>query len=239
MLENAQKFMKDLRKAVDLWSSRLTQTGKIILGAAIVGLVWIILQIINRIVGLVPRFSEINTFLGILAIVLNIAAVVLIVMVIAQIAFTYYTYQEAMKSHREMIVRGRRGGNRMEQMAGRRHRGSGQRKSARNTNMRVAPDVSADQINRHFPHRWLQKPSLVSDWKEIKEAGIFALEESPKEKIEILDAKEIGGGYYLGTWSGRFIPQRSIVTNKDGKPINYATLRHAKKQIPRSLSDAA
>ncbi|MEM7118343.1 MAG: hypothetical protein AAF614_38295 [Chloroflexota bacterium] len=237
MLENFQKFYKDLRKAIDLWSSRLTRTGKIILVAAIIGFVWLLLQTINGIFGIVPTLGELG--LGILAVILNIVAILLVAMVVAQIGFTYYTYQEAQKSHREMIVRGRRGGNRMEQMSGRRHRGSGQRKSARSANMRVAPDVSADQINRHFPHRWMKKPDLVAEWKDIKEAGIYALEETPKEKIEILDAKEIGGGFYLGTWSGRFVPQRSIVTNKAGKPINYATLRHAKKQIQRSLNDAS
>lgn len=235
MRKNLETFIKNLQKAIELWSSRLTQTGKIILGSAIVGFIWILLQIVNAIAGhVVPPFSEFG--LGWLAFILNLIAFTLVLMVVVQIAFTYYTYQEAMKSHREMIVRGRRGGSRMEQMAGRRTRASGQRRAANSANLRIAPDVSADQLNRHYPHRWYKKPTLVEDWKEIREPGIYALNSEPKQKIEVIDASDIGGGFYLGTWSGRFVPSRSIVTNKAGKPINFATMRHAKKQIPRSLT---
>lgn len=238
MRKNIETFIQNLRKAIELWSGRLTQTGKIILGAAIVGFVWIILQILNAIFGhVVPRFSDFG--LGWLAFILNLVAVVLILMVTAQIAFTYYSYQEAQKNYREMIVRGRRGGNPMEQVAGYRNRASGQRRGASAANFRMTPELTADQINRHYPMRWLKKPTLVEDWKDVKEAGLYALTSEPKKKIEILDASEIGGGFYLGTWGGRFVPTRDIVVNKAGKPINFATLRLAKKGIPRNLSSTA
>jgi hypothetical protein len=234
MRKNIEAFIQTLRKAIELWSSRLTQTGKIILGAAIVGFVWIILQILNAIFGhVVPRFSDFG--LGWLAFILNLIAFALVFMVVVQIAFTYYSYQEAQKNYREMIVRGRRGGSKMEQMAGHRNRASGQRRGASASNMRMTPDLTPDQLNRHYPMRWFKKPTLVEDWKEVKEAGLYALTSEPKKKIEVLDASEIGGGFYLGTWSGRFVPSRDIVVNKAGKPINFATLRLAKKSIPRSL----
>ena len=238
MRKNLEIFIQNLRKAIELWSSRLTQTGKIILWAAIVGFVWFLLQILNAIFGhVVPRFSDLG--LGWLAFVLNLAAFLLVFMVVVQIAFTYYSYQEAQKNYREMIVRGRRGGNRMEQMAGRRTRASGQRRGASAANMRMTPDLTADQINRHYPMRWFKKATLVEEWKDVTEAGVYALTSEPKKKIEILDASEIGGGFYLGTWSGRFVPTRDIVVNKAGKPVNFATLRLAKKGIPRNLSGSA
>ncbi|MCA9996551.1 MAG: hypothetical protein KDE56_12420 [Anaerolineales bacterium] len=238
MRKNLETFIQNLRKAIELWSSRLTQTGKIILWAAIVGFVWFLLQMLNAIFGhVVPRFSDIG--LGWLAFVLNLVAFFLVFMVVVQIAYTYYSYQEAQQNYREMIVRGRKGGNRMEQMAGRRNRASGQRRGASAANMRMTPDLTADQVNRNYPMRWFKKPTLVEDWKEISEAGVYALSSEPKKKIEILDASEIGGGFYLGTWSGRFVPTRDIVVNKAGRPVNFATLRLAKKGIPRNLSGSA
>lgn len=145
MRKNLETFIQNLRKAIELWSSRLTQTGKIILWAAIAGFVWIILQILNAIFGhVVPRFSDFG--LGWLAFILNLAAFLLVFMVVVQIAFTYYSYQEAIKAQREMLVRGRRGGNRMEQMAGRRNRASGQRRGSSAANFHITPDLTAEQI---------------------------------------------------------------------------------------------
>ncbi|MEM7333771.1 MAG: hypothetical protein AAF490_16915 [Chloroflexota bacterium] len=221
-------------KQIEKWYSRLTRTGRILLYAAIVGLVWLIFRLLDAIFGFLP---ELNQALNITFLVLNIIAILLITFVVAQASAIIYMMNQEGEMYREMMTKGRRGGNQLEQLGGRRDQGSMSRRGAKNMRVASAGHLSVDNINQKYPARWYRQATVIEDWKEIQEAGTYALSADKKKKVEIIDATEVGGGYLIGTWDGRFVKwQRNLVLNKKkGRPQSYSTLRNAKKQLPKLL----
>lgn len=223
-----------MRKQIDRWYSRLTRTGKILLVAAAIGLVWLLLQLINSIFGIVPTLGEAG--LGVLAIILNSIAIMLIVFVIVQAVAIFYFMREENEMYREMMTRGRKGGSRMEQVGGRRHPGMARRGGrGMQQNVYMAGYLTVDSVNQKYPARWYKRPTKVSDWMEIEEPGLYALESDGKQKYEIIDATELGAGFLIGTWDGRFVKwKRNIILNKrTGRPRSFSSLRNAKKQLSK------
>ncbi len=222
-----------MKKDIKIWFSRLTRTGKILLYSAAVGLFWLLLGLINNIFNLV----ELDGVFRIIVIILNVIAILLIIFVFMQAAAVIYMMREENEMYRTMMTKGRRGGNSMEQVGGRRSQASmtkrGSQAQAFSTGF-----LTVENINQKYPARWYKKPALIADWKEIKEAGLFALEADPKTKVEIIDATELGGGYFVGTWEGnRFAKyKRILVLNKrTGRPLSYSSLRNAKKKISKVI----
>jgi len=225
----------NMQKAIKQWYSRLTKTGKILLYAAAVGLVWLILQLINNIFGIL--LVE-NNVVRIIFTVLNVASILLIVFVVMQAVAIIYVMREENEMYREMMTKGRRHGNRMEQAAGRRSQASMTRRGARGMNVNVTGMLTVDNINQKYPARWYKRPSLVAEWKDITEPGMYALESDSKQKVEIIDATELGGGFFVGTWTGNRFYQwkRVLVLNKrTGRPQSYSSLRNAKKQLSKNI----
>lgn len=223
-----------MRKQIDRWYSRLTRTGKILLVAAAIGLVWLLLQLINAIFGIVPTLGQAG--LGVLAIILNTIAFLLIFFVILQAAAIFYFMREENEMYREMMTRGRKGGSQMEQVTGRRNAGM-MRRAGRGMQQGayMTGHLSVDMVNQKYPARWYKRPSLVSEWKDIEEPGTYALASDPKQKYEIIDATELGAGFLIGTWEGRWVKwKRKIVLNKrTGRPQSFSSLRNAKKQLDK------
>jgi len=222
-----------MQKDIKIWFSRLTRTGKILLYSAAVGLVWLLLGIINNIFNIV----EIDGALRIVFIVMNVIAILLIIFVLMQAAAVIYMMREENEMYREMMTKGRRRGNSMEQVGGRRSQASMTRKGAQSQAFSTG-FLTVENINQKYPARWHKKPKLISEWKEIKESGIFALESDPKVKIEIIDATEMGGGYFVGTWEGNKVMKykRILVLNKKtGRPLSFSSLRNAKKKISKLI----
>lgn len=224
----------NVKKYIKQWYSRLTRTGKILLYGAAVGLVWLILQLINNIFGIL--LVE-NNVIRIVFTVLNVASILLIIFVVMQAAAVIYVMREENEMYREMMTKGRRHGNQMEQVAGRRSPSSMTRRGARAMNVNVTGMLTVDNINQKYPARWYKRPTSVAEWKDISEAGLYVLESDKKNKIEIIDATELGGGYFVGTWTGnRFFQwKRVLVLNKrTGRPQSYSSLRNAKKQLSKN-----
>lgn len=221
-------------KQIEKWYSRLTRTGRIFLYSALVGLAWLIFRLLDAIFGFLP---ELNQPVRIVFLILNIVAILLIVFVVAQAAAIIYMMNEESELYREMMTKGRRGGSQMEQVGGRRDKGSMTQRSARNMRVAISGHLTVDNINQKYPARWYRRPDLVDDWKEINEAGTYALTSDKNKKVEIIDATEVGGGYIIGTWDGRFVQwKRKLVLNKKtGRPQTYSSLRNAKKQLSKIL----
>lgn len=221
-----------MQKQIEKWYSRLTRTGRILLYAAIVGLVWLIFRLVDAIFGFLPELPQ---AVNITFFILNIVAILLITLVIAQAAAMIYMMNEESELYRQMMTRGRRGGSQLEQMAGRRDAGSMTRRGSKNMRMAVAGHLTVDNVNQKYPARWYKRATPVEDWKEIEEPGTYILSSDKKQKIEIIDATEVGGGFLLGMYEGRFVPfRRKLVLNKKtGRPQTYTSLRNAKKQLSK------
>ena len=222
-----------MRKDIERWYSRLTRTGRILLYAAGVGLVWLLFRIINGIGGFLVIE---NNVVNIVFTVLNVVAILLITFVVVQAAAIIYMMREENEMYREMMTKGRRRGNQMEQVAGRRSAASMTKRGARNASVNLGGMLTVDNINQKYPARWYRRGTAVSEWKDISEAGVYTLEDNSNVKIEIIDASEVGGGFYVGTWSGnRFLKyRRTLVLNKKtGRPQSYSSLRNAKKQLTK------
>lgn len=222
-----------MQKELQRWYSRLTRTGKILLYAAIVGLVWLLLQLINNIFNIIEVTNQI---VSIIFIVLNVVSILLIIFVIMQAVAVIYVMREENEMYREMMTKGRRRGSQMEQIAGHRNPASMTRRGSRGMNVNVGGMLTVDNVNQKYPARWYKRTTAVAEWKDISEPGLYTLASDSSFKIEIIDATELGGGYFVGTWSGnRFIKwKRNLVLNKrTGRPQSFSSLRNAKKQLSK------
>ncbi len=222
-----------MQKDIKRWYSRLTRTGKILLYAAGVGLVWLLLQLVNNIFDIVVIE---NNVVRIIFTVLNVVSILLIIFVFMQAAAIIYMMREENEMYREMMTKGKRHGNQMEQVAGRRSAASMTKRGARATNVNIGGMLTVDNINQKYPARWYKRPTQIDDWKDITEAGVYTLKDNANVKVELIDATELGGGFFVGTWSGNrfFKYKRSLILNKKtGRPQSYSSLRNAKKQLSK------
>ena len=220
-------------KQIKKWYSRLSRTGRILLYAAGVGLAWLLFQLLNTIFGFLPELPQ---WARVLFIVLNVIAILLITFVVAQAAAVIYMLNEESEMIREMMTRGKRG-SQMQNVAGHRNAGSMTRRGARNMQTAVGGLLTVDAVNQKYPARWYKRPTVIADWMEIEEPGLYALSEDRKQKIEIIDATEVGAGYLIGTFEGRFVQwKRKLVLNrKTGRPQTFSSLRNAKKQLSKVI----
>lgn len=219
--------MEQLKKDLQLWYSKLEVRGKLILGAAIVGLLWLLIQIGFGIAGR-PLLS------GWVAFVLNLVAVALVALVVAQFFLIRSMLRNAREQYKEMAVRGRRSGNRAEQITGVRNRGSLRRRSGNSMGQAVSmiTQVKVEDLDKQYRPKPLAKPTLVADWKAVAEPGLYALESKPKEKVEIIDAADLGGGYFVGFYGEGLLKERTLLTHRQtGEPVRFSTLRNAKKAL--------
>lgn len=216
-LSNIQKKLKTLYGSY-------TRVGKILLVAAVVSFVWLLAGLINTI------FNIVDLNLGIVGFILNVVAVVLVLIAIIQAVTLNYIMEQNKEAYREMVTQGRRRGH-MVQNQGRPMTRSGKRPQTF-----ISGHLSVDNINQKYPARWYKRATTVSDWKDIQEPGVFTLDSDSSQKVEIIDAKEIGGGYFVGTWEGNrfFKYKRQLILNKKtGRPQSYSSLRNAKKQLAK------
>ncbi len=222
-----------MQKDIKRWYSRLTRTGKILLYAAGVGLVWLLLQLVNNIFDIIVVE---NNVVRIIFTVLNVVSILLIIFVFMQAAAIIYMMREENEMYREMMTKGRRHGNQMEQVAGRRSAASMTKRGARAANVNIGGMLTVDNINQKYPARWYKRPTTIAEWKDITEAGVYTLKDNTNVKVELIDATELGGGFFVGTWSGNrfFKYKRSLILNKKtGRPQSYSSLRNAKKQLSK------
>ena len=221
--------MEQLRKDIKVWYSRLQPRGKAFLAVAGVGLLWVIFQLIWGIaVGtrlMPPWLSFILTTLAILAVTL----------VVTQFVVMRRMQRNFESNLREAMTRGRRGGNRAEQIGGVRNRGSMRARGGMNMQQAVSmiTQVSVEDLDKQYRPKIRPKATVVEKWSEIEEPGLYALEESPKEVVEIIDANEVGGGYFVGKYSADgIVKERRIMTHRStGEPLRFVTIRNAKKAL--------
>lgn len=221
--------MQELQKDIKNWYARLEQRGKIFLGVAVAGLVWLIFQLIWAIAGgagLLPAW---------LAIPINMLAIALIGLVIAQFVMMRRMQRNFQENLREAMTKGRRGGNRAEQIGGVRNRGSMRARGGMNMQQAVSmiTQVSTEDLDKQYRPKFRPKATVVEKWAEIDQPGLYALEESPKAVVEIIEATEIGGGFFVGKYSSDgLVKERHIMTHRTtGEPLRFDTLRNAKKAL--------
>lgn len=93
--------------------------------------------------------------------------------------------------------------------------------------------LSQEMIDKQFRPQLIGKPTLVTNWMDIDGPGIYALDSVPKEKVEIIDASALGGGYYVGKYStDSILKERVLVRHQStGEPLRFASIRNAKKAV--------
>jgi membrane protein implicated in regulation of membrane protease activity len=220
--------MEQLKKDIRFWYSKLERRGRIFLGLAIAGLIWLLVQFGFALAGR-PLLS------GWPALILNLVSLTFITLIVAQFYMVRTMTRNAREQYRELAVRGRREGNRAEQVTGMRNRGSMRRRGGTQTATQaisMITQVNVEDLDKQYRPKPVARPKLVADWKEIAEPGLYALESSPKQKIEIIDAADVGGGYFVGIYAGSLLKNRTIMTHKhSGEPLRFSTLRNAKKAL--------
>ncbi len=221
--------MEALRKDISTWYSRLQPRGKIFLAVAGLGLAWLLFQFIFNIAGgQLPGPSW-------LYILLNVIAFTLIAMVVAQFILMRRMQRQFEQNLRQSMTKGRRGGNRAEQVMGQRNRGSMRQRGGSNMQsaLRLVTQIDLDDLDKQYRPKPLARPTVVEKWQDIDEAGLFALESAPKAKVEIIDANEIGGGFFVAKYStdGILKDRRFMTHRQTGEPLRFDSLRNAKKAL--------
>lgn len=221
--------MQELQKDIKNWYARLETRGKIFLGVAIAGLVWLIFQLIW---GIAVGGSILPTWL---TVIFNMLAIALIALVVTQFVIMRRMQRNFQENLREAMTKGRRGGNRAEQIGGVRNRGSMRARGGMNMQQAVSmiTQVSTEDLDKQYRPKLRPSATIVEKWAEIEEAGLYALEESPKAIVEIIDAQEVGGGFFVGKYSeDGIVKERHIMTHRStGEPLRFDTLRNAKKAL--------
>ncbi|MCO5185727.1 MAG: hypothetical protein M9941_18315 [Anaerolineae bacterium] len=236
-------MLDTIKKEWKLWYPNLKVGGKVLFWGAVVALILLLLQFTNWLSGffspdgetLVPTLGDL---IGFWALLINTILIGLVVFVVAQFLLLRSMRQEQLEEHRQMITRGRKGGNPLEAMSGVRNRGMRPGRAPQ-MQQRVAYNVSADKINQQFRPKLLARPTKVVAWKDITEPGVYALVAQPKDKIEIIDATEVTGGFYVGRWyKGRFFRSRQLAMHKKtNTPLQFSSVRSTKKYLRSTIPD--
>ena len=172
-------MMEQLQKDIKLWYSKLEQRGKIFLGVAVVGLLWLIFQIIWAVAGQ-PAFLP-----NWLSILLNVVVIALITLLVAQFIMMRNMQRDYEKNMRQVMTKGRRAGNRAEQIGGVRNRGSMRQRGGGGMGQAISmiTQVDVEDLDKQYRPKPFAKPALVDRWQDIEEPGIYALNATPKAKI--------------------------------------------------------
>jgi hypothetical protein len=235
-------MLDNFKKEWNQWYPNLKIWGKALFFAAVVAFVLILLQLINWITGFFladgPLVPTLGSQIGLWALLINTVLIGLVVFIVAQFLLLRNMRQEQMEKQIEMITRGRKGGNPMESMTGTRNRGTRPGRSPQ-MNQRVAFKVTADEINQQYRPKLRAKVTKVPEWKEITEPGVYALAARPKDKVQIIDANDTVGGYYVGRWyKGRFFRTRHLALHKKTHtPLQFSSIRSAKKYLRSTMPD--
>ena len=221
--------MEELKKDIQLWYSRLERRGKILLGVAGVSLVWLLFQLINAILNIWNVGLPLNwSYLGW---ILNILCIVLVGLMVAQFLLVRKMMRDARDISRQMAVRGRKEGNRTEQMMGVRNGASMRKRGNGNAPaVQMIAGITAEMLDNQYRPNPLAKADIVENWMDITSAGFYALESAPKEKVEIIDASALGGGFFIGHYRGGLVKERAF-QSRNGEPIRYNSIRNAKKSL--------
>lgn len=227
--------MEQFRKDVTLWYSRLQTRGKVVLGFAVAGFVWLLVQIIGNIALGSPILG------GWPALLLNLVAGILIGLVVAQFFVMRNMQRNFEQNLRSSLTKGRRGGNRAEQISGMRNRGSTRNRGGNTMQsaLQMVTQVSPEDLDKQYRPKPLSKPTLVDKWQEIEAPGMYALNKSPKAKVEIIDAADIGGGFFVARYSTKgLLKDRRFMTHRQtGEPLRFDTMRNAKKALDGGKSN--
>ena len=220
--------MEELKKDIQLWYSRLERRGRIVLGFAVASLVWLLLQLINAILNLAGVGLPLN--LGWIGWLLNIVCIVLIGLMVAQFILIRGMMRDARNLSREMPVRGRKEGNRTEQMTGIRNGASMRKRGGGVPAVQMIAGLNAEMLDKQYRPNPLAKATIVEDWMEITSAGFYAHASAPKDKVEIIDGSTVGGGFFIGHYVGGLVKERHF-QSRNGEPIRYNSIRNAKKSL--------
>ncbi len=220
--------MEQFKKDLQLWYGRLERRGKLVVFLAVIALIWLIARIVLAIAG-------VSLGLGIFGIILNILAIILISLVITQFIIIRNMMRDARSTYKEMAMRGKRGGNPMENIAGNRNAGSLRKRGGNNSMAAVSAmtGISQSMIDKQYrPQVVGGKPTVIEDWMAIEEPGMYALVSAPKAKVEIIEATALGGGYFVGKYSEGVLKERTLMMHRGtGEPLRFQTIRHAKKAL--------
>ncbi len=227
--------MQQLRKDFKLWYSRLQPRGKAFLAVAGLGLFWLLFQLIWNIATGAPLLG------GWLAFLLNLLAGTAIGLVVAQF-FVMRNMQRTFEANlRESMTKGRRGGNSAENIMGVRNRGSMRSRGGNNMQsaLSMVNQISPEDLDKQYRPKLRAKPTLVEKWQEIESPGVYALSEAPQAKVEIIDAADIGGGFFVAKYATEgLIKDRRFMTHRQtGNPLRFDSLRNAKKALIGSKAD--
>lgn len=221
--------LKLLRKDLNLWYSRLQPRGKAFFGVAVLGLVWLLFQLIWNIATRSP------ILVGWPALILNTIAGLFIGLVVAQFVVMRNMQRNYERNLRESLTKGRRGGNSAENIMGTRNRASMRSRGGNQMQnaMAMINQIDPDDLDKQYRPKLIAKPTLIAKWAEIEEAGIYALEEAPKAKVEIIEATELGGGFFVAKYAEKgVVKERRFMTHRQtGYPLRFDTLRNAKKAL--------
>lgn len=229
-MENLRNNWKALKKDLQLWYTKLEKRGRILVWVAVAALIWLILQFV---IGGIARQTWFSVIPNFVRIPLNILCVLLVALVIGQFYLVRSMLKEAQEQYQQMMVRGRRDGGGMN-ITGTRPRTAGKQGKAMSQMAQALPALSADLLDKQYRPKPLAKPTLVKDWKEVAEGGVYALESNPKAKIEIIDAADIGGGYFIAYYQGGMLKERTFYTAKNNDdPVRFDSLRNAKKVLDK------
>lgn len=228
-------MLDTIKKEWNQWYPNLKPVGKTLFWLAVVSLFLIVFQLINWIVGFVPTLGSL---IGFWALLVNTVLVGLVTFVVAQFLLMRNMRQEQLEQHLEMITRGRKGGNPLEAMTGVRNRGMRPGRAPQ-LSQRITYNATEEQINQQYRPKLLTRPTKVDTWRDIIDPGVYALNARPKDKVEIIDATETTGGFYVGRWyKGRFLRSRHLALHKRTKtPLQFSSMRSAKKYLRNVIPD--
>lgn len=222
--------MKAYLKEITRWYQQLQPRGKILFYAAVVGLVWLLTQLILSIAGVaLPSDGP----WPIVFFVLNLLAVTLVALIVAQFFLVRRMQKQAREAQMRMIMGGQKHGPRVQQPNIRGRVSRTGKMTQQMSGVRMTGAVSAQDIDQQYRSNPFARATKVADWMDIEEPGVYALTEEPREKIQIIDASDTIGGFFVGKWTGGRLKTREIVCNSRGEPLHFATLRNAKKYLAR------
>lgn len=220
--------MEALRKDFDRWYKQLRPVGRILFYVAIVGAIWLVAFLIMSLIGgILPTGNP----WSIIFFVINLIIATIIGLVLAQFFLLRRMAKQQLEAQKRMITGGQRRGPRVQQpkITPRMARGGGRAQSSMQQ-VALTGAVSVDDIEAQYRANPIARGEKIDSWQEIDDAGVYVMEASG-QKVEIIDASNTIGGYFLGKWEGGRLKTREIVTNSRGEPIHFTTLRNAKQYL--------
>lgn len=183
-------MLDTIKKEWKLWYPNLKVGGKALFWGAVVALILLLLQFTNWLSGffspdgetLVPTLGDL---IGFWALLINTILIGLVVFVVAQFLLLRSMRQEQLEEHRQMITRGRKGGNPLEAMSGVRNRGMRPGRAPQ-MQQRVAYNVLLIRSISSFGRNYLPVPPKSSHGKTSPSRVSMHWPHNPKIKLKSL-----------------------------------------------------